>query len=277
MGDKGRGGRLDWLPLAWKPGLSLRRHADGRVIGRFLSAHLTSLYQPIIEIASDRVIGSEAFVRCHNADEVGLSPWNLFSLVADDDTLVGLDRLCRTLHVLNNPEPIEHDALLFLNVHGRLLPAVAEDHGHAFRRVLMALDRPSANIVIETPTAACADPKLLAFVLSNYRLNGFKVGANVASARDLESVLREVRPNFVKIDSRTFSKTDESFVFDRHQAGPEPAPLLRSWLLRVSRRAGRPGRCRYQLRTILNSDNIAPGGSAQMARPIENGDSDDGF
>lgn len=213
MGDKGRGGRLDWLPLAWKPGLSLRRHADGRVIGRFLSANLTSLYQPIIEIASDRVIGSEAFVRCHNADEVGLSPWNLFSLVADDDTLVGLDRLCRTLHVLNNPEPIEHDALLFLNVHGRLLPAVAEDHGHAFRRVLMALDRPSANIVIETPTAACADPKLLAFVLSNYRLNGFKVGANVASARDLESVLREVRPNFVKIDSRTFSKTDEAHNF----------------------------------------------------------------
>lgn len=213
MSDRERGGRLDWLPLTWKPGFSLRRQPDGRVIGRFFSAHLTSLFQPIVEVSTDRVVGSEAFVRCHNGDEVGLSPWNLFSLVADDDTLVGLDRLCRTLHVLNHPEPPGSDALLFLNVHGRLLPAVAEDHGHAFRRVLMALDRPSANIVIETPAAACADPKLLAFVLSNYRLNGFKVGANVGSVRDLESVLREVRPNFVKIDSRTLTQTEAARSF----------------------------------------------------------------
>lgn len=214
MSDHGRGGGLDWLPLTWKPGFSLRRQPDGRVIGRFLNAHLTSLYQPIIEAASDRIVASEAFVRCHNGgDELGLSPWNLFSLVADDDTLVGLDRLCRTLHVLNHPEPGDSDALLFLNVHGRLLPAVAEDHGHAFRRVLMALDRPSANIVIETPVAACDDPKLLAFVLSNYRLNGFKVGANIGSVRDLESVLSEVRPNFVKIDSRTINKIEDARRF----------------------------------------------------------------
>lgn len=213
MSDRERGGRLDWLPLTWKPGLSLRRHPDGRVLGRFLSAHLTSLFQPIVEVSSDRVVGSEAFVRCHNGDEIGLSPWNLFSLVADDDTLVGLDRLCRTLHVLNHPEPPESDALLFLNVHGRLLPAVAEDHGHAFRRVLIALDRPSANIVIETPATACADPKRLAFVLSNYRLNGFKVAANVSSTRELEIVLREVRPNFVKIDSRTFAKDEDARSF----------------------------------------------------------------
>lgn len=216
--SKRKGDGLEWLPLTWRPGFSLRRQGPegaGAVVGRFFSAELSSVYQPIVDAASGQRVGREAFVRSHSAGRADLSPWNLFSLVADDDTLVGLDRLCRTVHVLNDPLAGAPDELLFLNVHGRLLAAVADDHGRAFRRVLDVLRRPPAGVVIETPEAACADPRLLAFVLTNYRLNGFRVAANVSSIADLEAVLHEVRPSFVKIDWRQLGRFDEAAQFVR--------------------------------------------------------------
>lgn len=216
--DAATEGRFEWLPVTWRPGLALRRGGDGVVVGRFYGSALSSVYQPLIDTASGERVGREAFVRCHAGGEPGLSPWSLFSLVADDDTLVGLDRLCRTLHVLNDPRAQASGEALFLNVHGRLLAAVTEDHGRAFRRVVDALRRPAAGIVIETPEAACADLRLLSFVLSNYRLNGFRVAVNVGSLAALDAVLAEMRPNFVKIDVRNLRGEERSAFVERAQA-----------------------------------------------------------
>ena len=216
--------RLEWLPLTWRPGMSLRRQPNGLVVGRFYGAELSSVFQPIVDLASGRRIGYEAFVRCHAAGEATLSPWSLFSLVADDDTLIGLDRLCRTLHVLNDPRESE-DELLFLNVHGRLLAAVAEDHGRAFRRVLDALGKKAGRIVIEAPESASRERGLLSYVLANYRINGFQVAANVASLADVAAVLDEVRPNFLKADARHFTD-EESRRVAQSQAGEQGACMV---------------------------------------------------
>lgn len=216
-----------WLPLDWRPGFSLRRAPGGAVVGRFYGAELSSVYQPVVDAAGVRRVGREAFVRSHANGDLSLSPWSLFSMVADDAVLVGLDRLCRTLHVLNDPlagVAEAADELLFLNVHGRLLAAVSEDHGHAFRRILDLVDRRlAAAVVIETPEAACAAPGLLAFVLANYRLNGFKVAANVRSLAELTGLLAEVRPNFVKVDARHLRLEDYGAFAElalRHAARP---------------------------------------------------------
>lgn len=212
--DKNRadGDEFGWLPLDWRPGFSLRRAPDGGVLGRFFGAELSSIYQLVVDAGDAHRVGREAFVRSHANGDLSLSPWSLFSMVADDAVLVGLDRLCRTLHVLNDPlagAAEAADELLFLNVHGRLLAAVSEDHGHAFRRILDLIDRKlAARVVIETPEAACADPRLLGFVLANYRLNGFKVAANVRSLAELTSLLGELRPNFVKVDARHLRVAD---------------------------------------------------------------------
>lgn len=195
------GDPLDALPRPWRPGMSLRRESDGRAVGRFYGAELSSVFQPIVDAAGGRRIGFEAFIRCHARGEASLSPWSLFSLVADDDTLVALDRLCRTLHVLNDPRP-GRDELLFLNVHGRLLAAVDEDHGRAFRGVLDALGMNPGRVVIETPESASREPGMLSAVLANYRLNGFRVAANAALRADAEGLLAHVRPDYLKLDSR---------------------------------------------------------------------------
>lgn len=193
------------LPLDFLPpdqGLGVFTLPDGTAVGRFLHTDLSSVFQPLIDSGSGACIGHEAFVRAHGGGERDITPWNLFALVANDETLVALDRLCRIVHVLNFLRAPDVLGKLFLNVQGRLLAAVREDHGHTFRRAIDRLEFDPARIVIETPEAANLDRKLLALVLSNFRLNGFRVAANTLGLADLESLLQMVRPDFVKIDAR---------------------------------------------------------------------------
>lgn len=193
-------------PRNLPPEIRLRHLPGGGVVGRWLATDLGSVFQPLIRSDDGAIIGYEAFVRAHGGGEMSLSPWNLFSLVADDAALVMLDRLCRTVHVQNFRGQA---GKLFLNVHDRLLAAVSEDHGRAFRRVLEALELKPAQFVIETPEAVNPDRKLLAFVLANYRLNGFAVAVNVASVIELEELLRVMRPEYVKLDGRRLCQPEQ--------------------------------------------------------------------
>ena len=68
----------------------------------FHRTELVSAFQPLISSDNGSVAGSEAFVRSYAWGENAMAPWSLFSHVADDDSLVRLDRLCRTVHVVNS-------------------------------------------------------------------------------------------------------------------------------------------------------------------------------
>lgn len=190
---------LDRLPLDRDGGRQLRRLPDGGMVGDWFGCELASVFQPIVDPAARRTVGFEAFLRVHGSGERELSPWTLFSSNADDHRLVALDRLARTVHALNFITSVQDESLLFLNVHGRLLAAVSEDHGAAFRRVLDALGMAADRVVIETPVAASEQPDLLAFVLRNYRLNGFSTAVNLASPAQWNTLSQIVPPRYVKI------------------------------------------------------------------------------
>ncbi len=192
---------LESLPHGRTEGRQLYRGPDGKVIGDWFGLGLASAFQPIVEAGSRQVVGHEAFLRSASPDDQGLYPWTLFSSAADDDRVIALDRLARTVHLLNsivggNQHP------LFLNVHGRLLAAVADDHGRAFRRVVNALDQDAQQIVIETPVDASHQPDLLTFVLRNYRNNGFKVAVNIESIDQWRQLAHGVWPHYIKVDAR---------------------------------------------------------------------------
>jgi EAL domain-containing protein (putative c-di-GMP-specific phosphodiesterase class I) len=248
---------FDLLPLP--PGLGISAFPDGTVVGRFLRTDLSSVFQPLIDSTSGACAGHEAFVRVHGQGELNTTPWNLFSLVANDEALVALDRLCRFVHTLNFLQVPDTPGRLFLNVHGRLLAAVREDHGHTFRDALDRFGMDPPRIVIETPESANTERALLALVLSNYRLNGFAVAANTTGLADMESLLRMVRPDFVKIDARQ-TPTPESMrrvvalardsgtrpIFMRVESGEQrdflqtlPDVLLQGWA--IARPSVRPG------------------------------------
>lgn len=190
------------LPLNLPAGVRLHQMPGGGAVGFFLNVELGSVFQPLIASGAGNRVAYEAFVRTHAEGELSLSPWNLFALAADDISLIALDRLCRIVHALNFRHFVPSDGLLFLNIHGRLLAAVSEDHGRMFRGVLDQLALSPGRVVLETPATANTERTLLAFALANYRLNGFKVAANTTGLADLEELLRGVRLDFVKIDAR---------------------------------------------------------------------------
>lgn len=189
---------LDQLPLGPVAGKQLHRTEGGKVLGDWFGFALSTAFQPIVEAGSGKRVGREAFLRSVNAGDEGLSPWTLFSAAAEDARLIALDRLARTVHLLNSLVA-GNDVPLFLNVHGRLLAAVGDDHGRAFRRVVDALGVQPNSIVIETPLEASAQPELLTLVLRNYRANGFRVAVNVESAEQWRAIAERLSPHFVKI------------------------------------------------------------------------------
>lgn len=207
------------LPVPFPPGFRLHPLPNGGAVGHFLKVELGSVFQPLVPSGAGKLAGREntaieappasvapvayeAFVRTHAEGELSLSPWNLFSLAADDVSLVALDRLCRIVHAYNFRHFVRDEAALFLNIHGRLLAAVSEDHGRVFRGVLEQLALAPGRVVLEAPAAANTQRTLLAFAFANYRLNGFKVAANTTGIDELEELVRAVRPDFVKVDAR---------------------------------------------------------------------------
>lgn len=200
---------LDGLPTAPQAGRLLHRAPDGSVVGDWNGLALGSAFQDIVESMGGRQVGREALLRALAAPADSRSPWQAISAYTDDHELIALDRLARTLHLLNALTG-GHDGPLFMNVNGRLLSSVGSDHGRAFRRVIEALGLLPEQIVIETPVEASAQPDLLHYVLRNYRYNGFQVAINVESPAQWAALVPWLGPGYVKIDARRLGADDRS-------------------------------------------------------------------
>jgi len=176
---------------------------EGKAQGRFFNCTMSSAFQPIREAGSGAVRAYEGLARSVSAQDQGLSLWKLLDHAASDDESIELDRLCRMLHSINFFRQASDSAAdLYLNVHDRLLSAVSSNHGHAFRRILDALELPLERVVLQLPAATPQQGWLLNYVSDNYRRNGFRFAVNVAGARDALHVLGRLRPDVFKLDAR---------------------------------------------------------------------------
>jgi len=179
---------------------------EGKAQGKFFNCTMTSAFQPIRQLDSGAVLAYEGLARSVSAQDQGLSLWKLLDHAASDDESIELDRLCRMLHAINffrQADGAENArADLYLNVHDRLLSAVSSNHGHAFRRILDALELPIERVVLQLPAATPQQGWLLNYVSDNYRRNGFRFAVNVAGPRDALHVLDRLRPDVFKLDAR---------------------------------------------------------------------------
>ena len=193
---------------AWPRDRSLQRGPDGRVHAKWFNALLTSVYQPVVQAASGRVIGHEALVRCKGEGDVSISPWGVFSLAGTPADLVALDRLCRTLHTLNYFRLERYRLSLFVNVQMSLLTAVQRGFGLDFVERLSHLGLSPGGIVIDLPAEASAERKFLAQAVADYRARGYRVAVSQAQGSQaqgsLESLsgLMRLQPDIVRFDQR---------------------------------------------------------------------------
>ncbi len=182
---------------------SLRVADSHTVVGKFYEFQLASGFQSIIRLATREVVGYDAYARSYAADGDVISPWGLFARAADDETVVQLDRLCRLVHTINYFSQEGATAPLYLRVHGRLLAAITQDHGLAFRRMIDTLGIAPSQIVLQLPGEASQDVLLIGIIIDNYKKAGFKVGVNANTVDDALSMVHLHSPDVLKLDIRT--------------------------------------------------------------------------
>jgi EAL domain-containing protein (putative c-di-GMP-specific phosphodiesterase class I) len=185
---------------------SIQLDTQGRAQGRFFNCTMTSAFQPVRELQHGAAVAHEGLARSAGGGGAGLSLWKLLDSAASDDESVELDRLCRMLHAINFFRQEEAAGAggtdLYLNVHSRLLSAVSSNHGHAFRRILDALELPLARIVLLLPAVTAQQGWLINYVADNYRRNGFRFAVQASGAHDGAALLDRVRPDVLRLDAR---------------------------------------------------------------------------
>ncbi len=176
-------------------------HGD-RINARFYNCCLSSVFQPVVHAAGNRPVGHQGLLRAAGSDGVSLSPWGVFSFAVADQELVELDRLCRTLHVLNYYCTAPDRNMLYLNVQLRLLQAVGRDFGRAFEHRLERLGLGPGQVAIVLPPDVVDYPDLFAAALHDYQSLGYRVVASYPIASGQWPDTGRVRPDVIRIDGR---------------------------------------------------------------------------
>jgi EAL domain-containing protein (putative c-di-GMP-specific phosphodiesterase class I) len=197
-------------PLAGRVG----RDDAGNVTAQYAGATFATRFSPVLDFGSFASASSAPSSAGRFGDDIGveaklvaltpdlrhLGPRELFGTIDDDQQLVELDRLSRTLHVLNFFGRERH-GMLFLNVHERLLKSVRYDHGRQFSTIVKSFGLLPTRIVIEIPEPAAAHKTFLNNLTRSYRSHGFRVAANLPGAGHILTMNEIEKPDFIKIDA----------------------------------------------------------------------------
>ena len=160
---------------------------------------LTTLFQPILCLSGQRVLGYEALTRGPSNSPLH-APMPLFAAARHAGRLAELERLCWRL-ACQRFQKLKLGGRLFLNISPDAL-LDAEHRVEPLLQLLQGLGLPPGRLVIElTEHAPIEDFALLEHAVNQYRARGFAIalddlGAGYSSLR----LWSDLRPDFVKID-----------------------------------------------------------------------------
>ncbi|WAJ36223.1 EAL and GGDEF domain-containing protein [Pseudomonas sp. GOM7] len=160
---------------------------------------LNSLFQPIVSLSEQRILGYEALTRGPSNSPLH-SPLTLFAVARHAGRLSDLEMLCRK-SACKRFSNLGLEGKLFLNVSPESLLEASHQPGRTLK-LLQAFGIPPSQVVIElTEQSPTEDFALLDNALHHYRAMGFSIalddlGAGYSSLR----LWSELRPDYVKID-----------------------------------------------------------------------------
>lgn len=150
--------------------------ADNRVEAWHAGLHLGSLFQPIVDLRAERVVGHQASLTVRRADGTRLPADTPFAACESGPAVVHVDRLCRTLHALNFLAQRQHaGGYLQVAVHPRHLQAVSNQHGLVYEAILKRCGLGPADIVLDIDPGDLDPGGHGALALANYRLRGYRL------------------------------------------------------------------------------------------------------
>lgn len=162
--------------------------------------HLGSLFQPIVDLRAERVVGHQASLTVRRADGLALPADAPFASCESGTAVVHLDRLSRTLHALNFLAQQQHTGgYLQVAVHPRHLQAVSNQHGLVYEAILKRCGLGPADIVLDIDLTEIDLSGQGAQALANYRQRGYRLALRAPEqALALPTVLA-LQPDILRI------------------------------------------------------------------------------
>ncbi|HYE35945.1 EAL domain-containing protein [Methylocaldum sp.] len=186
-----------------------------QVEGTFGGLCFGSILEPV------RLAESPSLVIGHDTSsivpDVQGAPNPPFQTPTSDEALniVNLDRLNRTVHMLNYLPVAHEEGHLFLHVHPRHVLAVKRDHGAYFEEIIQRCGLLTRRVVITLLVSPVYDRHLILLLerLRNYRDRGYstaikfddRAGESFLERYCIEFLYR-FTPDFVRFDSQFFPK-----------------------------------------------------------------------
>jgi len=174
--------------------------SDERVFAWHQGLHLGSLFQPIVDLRHERIVGHQALLSARHEDGRALDSDQAYALCQTPEAVIHFDRLNRTLHALNFLAQRRHaGGYLQLAVHPRHLKAVQSQHGLVYEAILKRCGLGPEDIVLEIDAREFQHNRHLGDALANYRQRGYRLAlCELSAARDGAALLT-LRPDIVKL------------------------------------------------------------------------------
>jgi EAL domain-containing protein (putative c-di-GMP-specific phosphodiesterase class I) len=190
--------------------LSARTEARQRrrnFLGMVMAGEVSSVYEPIVDVATKTVFGYEALARGPSGSEFH-SPEVLFATAEEEDFVFELDCLCRRSG-LDGAIGLPSDTTLFLNVR----PTTIHDPNFRPEALIRTLEksklRPTEVVFEISEKESISNFDIFKEIRDEYRKLGFRfavddTGAGYAS---LQAVI-ELEPDFIKVDRALITGVD---------------------------------------------------------------------
>jgi diguanylate cyclase (GGDEF)-like protein len=164
---------------------------------------VTTLFQPIWDLAAGRLLGVEALSRPDPSYELS-GPFEAFDLAEQIGRVHELDVICAT-QALSSVPSLPPDALLFLNICPQTLD-LDEDRDDWLLRAVERAQLAPERVVIEVTERFSARTNSVIKALTHLRAQGFKIALDdVGTGNSGLEMLRKVHAQYVKLDGSIVS------------------------------------------------------------------------
>ena len=171
---------------------------ENAVVATFHGIRLESAFETLRD-PNGQTLGYRAQLKAFNPRGQTISARAPYAVALDEDSIVDLDRLIRTLHVLNATGQ-GWMGTLFLDVHPWHIARVPRDHGAVFESILQCCDWSPRQIVLEIADAAIQDPDHLTQAIHSFHARGFRIALHQRGVQDEElDRLLALKPDFIQL------------------------------------------------------------------------------
>ncbi len=186
---------------------------DSPLAGLLEARALETWFQPVVDAASEAVVGHECLVRAHHPEHGRvIMPGELIGWAREENLLFMFDRVCRETHIARAAASgAGTDHLFLIN----FLPSVIYEPEFCLRTTVGAIEgtglRPDQVVFEVVETEAIDNHDHLRDILCYYRNHGFGVALDdVGAGYSGLSLMADLDPDLIKIDRSVVARADQS-------------------------------------------------------------------